>query len=614
MCYLCTPLDTAQLGRCFDPPSSLSECFMGPSSSSATTCPSTLFHIFDMVCVRNNATMALPVVWDYIVVGGGLSGSVVSSRLLQYNTSLNILLLEAGNDTRPLTDLLYTNDTNLIGNVDLDWMPVTEPQPGLANATVAIGQGKGLGGSTLINACGWARGAAVDYDEWADAVDDQRWSYDGMLEYFKESEDWWNSSTTADHGVDGSLYVASVASTGRDYPLREPVASGWDELGVEALPYFDGNTGQPIGRGELTEDRRGGRRQISASYYPLDGVTVLVNSLVHKIVFASSTSGTPQASGVQLANGTVYKSKNVISAAGGFRSPQLLMLSGIGPKDQLDAFSIPIVVENSAVGENLIDHMSLYQWWKLSDPDAGYALGSENPLFSEPQFSEGYPIDWSVVTTISNKTGLIAAITADEGTAPDPSTHPLLKSDRAFVETFVIYQAYSAADPVVPLDGSHIYTNMVSFQPTSRGTVKLQSTDPSAQTLIDPNYLATEVDRFVYREAMRQTSRLMLNTTFGASYIASETPPDQFEPVTLDDSDEYLDARVAWKGTTTWHPHGTCAMGSVVDTDFRVKGVGGLYVVDSSVLPVSIGAHLMAPLYAMSEQAAAIISAASTKP
>lgn len=156
------------------------------------------------------------------------------------------------------------------------------------------------------------------------------------------------------------------------------MADGWDSLGIKSLPRYDGNAGQPIGRAELTEDRRDSLRQIAASYHKLDGASLLLNTLVKKLVFSTSDSTTPRVSGVQLENGTVINAHKVIVSAGAIRSPQLLSLSGIGPQDELEALNITTVLNNTAVGQNLIDHLSLYQYRKLSDPDAGYALGSNN--------------------------------------------------------------------------------------------------------------------------------------------------------------------------------------------------------------------------------------------
>ncbi|EQB49383.1 hypothetical protein CGLO_11300 [Colletotrichum gloeosporioides Cg-14] len=546
-------------------------------------------------------------VWDYIIVGGGLTGSVISSRMLEYNSSLSILLIEAGEDTRARTDILYTNATNLLGG-ELDWQYPTEPVAALNNRTLVFNQGKGLGGGAAINSCGYTRGPRVDYDEWAEIVGDERWSYENQLPYMKKAEDWFNTNNAAQHGNDGPLHVASVSSTGRAYPLRDVVASGWDELGVPELPDLDSNAGDNIGRAELTETRRDGIRQLTPVVYPLDGIEVLTETLVEKILLSSSADdGELQATGVQLANGTQIFANNVISAAGAYRSPQLLMLSGIGEAAALEKHNISVRLDLPEVGRNLIDHMSFYQYWKLRSPENGYALGSSNPIFSQPEFSAGYPIDW-VTSTGVDKTGLASAIEKDEGVTPDAASHSLLSANRTFLENFVIYQAYSASNPSVPMDGSHIYTNIVSFLPTSRGTVSLASADPADSPVINLNYLDTEVDRHVYREGIRQMTKLMLDTTFGNEYIVGETAPDNTEPVSLEDTDEYLDSRLAASGVTTWHPHGTCAMGSVVDSDFKVKGVKGLRVVDASVLPVPIAAHLMAPLYAMAEQAASIIT------
>ncbi|KAF5520775.1 Oxygen-dependent choline dehydrogenase [Colletotrichum aenigma] len=497
--------------------------------------------------------------------------------MLEYNSSLSILLIEAGEDTRARTDILYTNATDLMGG-ELDWQYPTEPVAALNDRTLVFNQGKGLGGGAAINSCGYTRGPRVDYDEWAELVGDERWSYENQLPYMKKAEDWFNSNNAAQHG------------------------------NVPELPDLDSNVGDNIGRAELTETRRDGIRQLTPVVYPLDSIEVLTETLVEKVLLSGSADdGELQATGVQLANGTQIFANNVISAAGVYRSPQLLMLSGIDEAAALEKHNISVKLDLPEVGRNLIDHMSFYQYWKLRSPENGYALGSSNPIFSQPEFSTGYPIDW-VTSTGLGKTGLASAIEKDEGVAPDAASHSLLSANRTFLENFVIYQAYSASNPSIPMDGSHIYTNIVSFLPTSRGTVSLASADPADSPVINLNYLDTEVDRHVYREGIRQMTKLMLNTAFGKEYIVGETAPDNTEPVSLEDTDEYLHSRLAESGVTTWHPHGTCAMGSVVDSNLKVKGVKGLRVVDASVLPVPIAAHLMAPLYAMAEQAASIIT------
>ncbi|KAL1842001.1 hypothetical protein VTK73DRAFT_3337 [Phialemonium thermophilum] len=254
--------------------------------------------------------------------------------------------------------------------------------------------------------------------------------------------------------------------------------------------------------------------------------------------------------------------------------------------------------------------MSFFQHWRLRDPSPGYTVGSANPLFQRPEFAKGVPMDWMVVTDVA-KEGLARAIEKDEGVKPDPSRHPLLRKARGFIESVVLYMKLPF--PGVPMDAEHLTTNVVTLLPTSRGTVTLRSTKPEDAPKIQLNYLATEVDKHVYRDGLRQMTRLMLGTDFGKKYIAGESVPEALaplgaEPLSLDDDDAKLDHRLALTAGTTWHPSGTCAMGKVVDAELRVRGVEGLRVVDASVFPVPLSAHIQAPVYGLAEQAAAIIA------
>ncbi|PIG82391.1 hypothetical protein AARAC_007940 [Aspergillus arachidicola] len=523
--------------------------------------------------------------FDYIIVGGGLAGSVVANRLYNADNSLHILLVEAGVDASDNTLIPYANNTAFLIGCDLDWKFVTTPQQNLEGRKIGNPAGKCLGGGTAINSCGWVRGDRSDYDRWAEIVGDEGYSYDAMLPYFIATE----------------RYIGASEADGQ----HGSEAQAWNQNHVSALPELDGNRGNPQGRAELAEDRRDGLRQLASAAYPLDGVQVMTNTLVKRII-TTSEDGALKAIGIETASGEKYHGREIIVCAGAYRTPQLLMLSGIGPRETLAKHDIPAVVDSPDVGQNLYDHLELAQYWKLKDPSKGYALGSNNRLFAKAEFGLGVPVDW-VVTTSIPKEGLEEAIAADEG-CPLSADHPLLKTERSFLEYIVLYAAGSASDPVVPVDGTHICMTIIDLLPTSKGHVTINSTDPADPPVIDPNYLSTEVDRYAWRTGLRTAARLFLGTDSGKSFIDRETPPDGFEPISLNSSDEYLDARARHGAFSTYHPMGTCSMGKVVDNKFRVHGISNLRVVDASVIPTPIAGHIQAALYAMAVKAADVIT------
>lgn len=325
---------------------------------------------------------------------------------------------------------------------------------------------------------GWTRGSAVDYEEWARLVGDERYSYKGQLPYFKKSERWFDNRNPEQHGQDGPINIVTVASTNRLFPLSDRAAAAWEELGVAALPDLDQNTGDNLGRAYVGEARRDGKRQWAADLYSLEGVEVCLNSLVSKVVLGKDEGGAVKATGVQLNNGTFVAAENVVLSAGTFRSPQLLLLSGIGSRDELEKVDVKPVVNLPEVGKGLTDHMSFFQHWRVRDPSAGYTLGSPNEQFAQPQYSQGIPLDWAITTTVP-KEGLKKAIAKDEGSVPHPVKHRLLKNPRSFLETIVLYAKLPF--PGVTMDTEHITTLLVSFLPTSRGSVSLKSANPEDQ-------------------------------------------------------------------------------------------------------------------------------------
>ncbi|KAF3055887.1 Pyranose dehydrogenase 3 [Daldinia childiae] len=540
--------------------------------------------------------------WDYILVGGGLSASVVSHRLFEFNPKLKILVVEAGPNANDRPDIVWPNSTNLMGG-DFDWKYKTVQQPHLNGRQIDLPSGKALGGGTTINNNGWVRGDRVDYDLWGSKVNDARWSYDGLLPFMKKSENFQGENINKQQrGTDGPSFIQSVISTNRQFPLRNHALQSWAEIGVEALPGLDANAGNAIGVGDLQENKVNGRREIASAVYSLDGVAVLTETLVEKVL-TNKTAEDISAVGIKLESGVEIRGHEIIVSAGAVRTPQILMLSGIGPAEELNKFKIPVVLDQPEVGKNLIDHTIFHHAWKVKNPADGWALGSNNPVFAKPQYGWGSPMDFLATTDVP-KEGLVAAITEDEGSTPDPLTHPLLNQKRAFVENIFMY----AGGP----DGSLVSLALVMLLTTSRGSVKLASDSIRDHPLVDPNYLSTAVDRYAIREGLKMQIRYAGSdaTIIGREILDGEKGVPGFDQVlSTESTDGDIDARLRAGVGTCFHPMGTAAMGSVIDTNLRVKGIKNLRVVDTSVFPVAITGHLQVATFALAEQAAEIIYA-----
>ncbi|KAL2877192.1 hypothetical protein SGCOL_007588 [Colletotrichum sp. CLE4] len=303
----------------------------------------------------------------------------------------------------------------------------------------------------------WARVHKVDYDIWVERLGDQRWSYEGQLPYMKKAEALFDNFTNPlSHGHTGPVKVQSPGSTGRVFPLREPLLESWKELGIDALPQRDNNAGNNLGVADLQENRDQGERQLASLVYSLEGITILTDSLVAKVLVEKyPEDGRRVARGVRLENGTDLLGRDTILSAGAYRTPQILMLSGIGPAETLEKFDVPILLDQPAIGQNFHDHVLIPTIWQLKDVSAGHAKESGNPIFNQSQYALGAFIDFMTLTSLE-KEGLAAAITEDEGSAPDPSVHRLLKQDRAHSSHLLQYSGVSA-------DGSAVLIISVVF-------------------------------------------------------------------------------------------------------------------------------------------------------
>lgn len=420
---------------------------------------------------------------------------------------------------------------------------------------------------------------------------DSRWSYNGLLPYFKTSEHWHDEKGDAtQHGFSGPIHTCSG---GRDYPLREPIKEALLSTGLKF--NSDMNSGDPNGIAQLVENWHNASRQHAAICYNIRGVHVMTNTVVQRVCIEGN-----KATGVELTDGQyLTASKEVIISCGALRTPQLLMLSGIGPKSELSKHNIKQVAE-LPVGHHLHDHGSVNIVWKLKNPEKGYAFGS--PAFNKPEYGTGNPMDW-MATGAAPDEDLQKAARAD-GTTFEPGP-------RTDYEVTVMY-AITAAAPVemAPMDGTHITTGVLCLSPTSRGTITLASDKVTDNPIIDPRYFTTEHDRAVIRAAMRLTLQAMESEAL-KDFVEGETPPPGMPYISSASSDAELDKRVNAMSWSWFHAGGTASMGKVVDSQCRVFGVESLRVVDASIMPLSITAHLQAPIYAVAESAADLIAQAA---
>ncbi|KAI1395759.1 choline dehydrogenase [Hypoxylon fuscum] len=527
---------------------------------------------------------------DYVVVGGGLTGCVIASRLSRSDKKPKVILVEAGSDpsSNPAA-AAFLSGLSLQGS-EFDYVYQSEPVANTANRVHTLTSGKALGGGSILNYGGWLRADAANYDEWGEIVGDSRWTYEGFKPWLRKSEHFHDSGADADqHGFDGPMHVISTSASEsgeRKYLLREPVRKSWAELGIS--PNLQKKNGTVTGLTEMYENSRDGMRQPSHKVYPLDNVHVFTNTMVHRVIYSGKT-----ATGVELADGRkITTRKEVIICAGAYRTPQLLMLSGIGPSAALTEQGIPVVHESPQVGQNLHDHFVIYLAFRLRDPSLGYALGSAS--WQNPALFKSLPWDWVVTEPLPR----------DIARKHDSETE---KQKRGLWEVIALY--VPPGIPGIPVDGTHIATSTMVLCPTSRGNVSIRSSTPNDPPRVQPNYFSAPLVRDILIHATRQTLKAMLTTGPMKTIVESETPPSGeglggLTALTADASDEEIEERIRRTGTQHHHSGGTAAMGKVVDAEGKVLGVKGLRVADASIVPIPLSGHPQATLYAMAEQIA----------
>jgi choline dehydrogenase-like flavoprotein len=532
--------------------------------------------------------------YDYLIVGAGSAGCVLASRLSE-DPTVRVGLIEAG---PPDTSVLIHCPAGLAllaQTRSANWGFETVPQPGLNGRRGYQPRGKVLGGSSSVNAMIYARGHRADYDGWA-AEGNPGWSFDEVLPYFKRAE---HNERGADafHGTGGPLNVADLRSPGR---WRERFVQAGVEAGYPHNPDF--NNAEQEGFGPYQVTHRNGERFSAAKAYltPHLGrpnLEVLTGAQVLRVRFEGH-----RAVGVDVRIGGAERAlsarREVLLSAGALQSPQLLMLSGVGPGAHLQALGIPVLHDLPGVGRHLHDHIDVVQvvegvqshdQRELFGLSLAGAVRALRGVFEWQQHRTG------MLTTNFGEGGAFIRSTPDEP-IPDLQLH------------FVVGKLVDHGRKTV---FGHGYScHVCVLRPRSRGSVQLASADPLAAPLIDPAFLREDDDthRLVRGfKLMRQILAQPALAQHGGREVAASAAAQ---------TDAQIEAYIRQHADTIYHPVGTCRMGpaesaasgrSVVDAELRVHGLRGLRVVDASVMPQIVGGNTNAPTIMIAEKAADLI-------
>ena len=524
--------------------------------------------------------------FDYLIVGGGSSGSVLANRLSE-NQQNSVCLIEAGPPDWSPWIHLPIGYAKTMWDPKVNWKFETEPDPGMNHRQIYWPRGKTLGGSSSINGLIFIRGQKEDYDGWKD-LGNIGWGWDDVLPYFKKAE---GNDRLGEplHSQSGPLKASSIP---KKHPLVEAFIQAANALNVPTTDDFNNLVQEGVGYYQLTT-HKGFRCSTAVAYLKpakkRPNLHIWTNSYVCKVIFENK-----KAIGVELIQDGVRKvvraNKEVILCAGAIQSPQILQLSGVGPAKLLQEFNIPLIHDLPGVGENLQDHLQYRLIYELNKP-----ISTNDQLSSWfGQLKMG--LDWLLfrggpLSIGINQGGLFTKVMGNSKT-PDIQFHMATLS------------AEMAGGKVHPFSGFTM--SVCQLRPESRGHVRIQSTNPSVPPKMFANYLATEHDRDTSVAAVKYARKLSQTEPL-RSLIVREVKPNN--PKT----DEEILEFCRNNGATIFHPTGTCQMGpdsnpmAVLDTSLRVRGVHNLRVVDCSAMPTLPSGNTNWPAVMLAERAADLI-------
>jgi choline dehydrogenase len=530
--------------------------------------------------------------FDFIIVGAGSAGCVLASRLTESGRH-TVLLLEAGGSDRQFWLKVPIGYGKSFYNPAVNWMYRTAPDPGLGGREAYWPRGKVLGGSSSINAMVFVRGLPADFDAWA-AQGNPGWDWGGVLPWFKKIED---SSRGASHwrGSGGPLHISDVS--GEVHPLCRSYLQAGVEAGLAVSEDLNGASPEGVGTYEITT-RDGLRASASTAWLRpamrRPNLCVLTGAHATRVLFDQG-----RATGVRyLRGGQTLEAgarREVILSSGAVNSPQLLLLSGVGPAADLQALAIPVVADSPAVGRNLQDHLCIDHLYRSRVPTLNDELGPWHGKL------------WAGLRYLALRRGPLA-LSVNQGGGFVRSRPEL---DGPNLQLYFSPLSYLRARPgkrelMRPDPYPGFLLSAQPCRPTSRGTLQLRSPDPLAAPVITPNSLSTGHDRREMLEAAQFLRKLAATPSLRAVIEHELFPGAQVR------SDADLMEDIRQRASTVFHPVSTCRMGSdpsdsVVNARLQVHGLRGLRVIDASAFPSLTSGNTNAPTLMLAEKGAAMV-------